>query len=72
MLATIVPSNQLSFVFSEIKKTFAIVSPELAHAMIFMGNPHGFNRGKTIQLGEKSKFLAILAKNGYKQLDGAE
>ena len=72
MLATIAPSNKLTFVFSEITKTFAVVSPELGHAMVFMGNPHGFNRGKTVKAKDKNKFLAILAKNGYKELDGAK
>ncbi|MBV6513907.1 MAG: hypothetical protein FMNOHCHN_03489 [Ignavibacteriaceae bacterium] len=72
MIQSSAPSNLVSFVFSEIKKTFAVVSPELGHAMIFMGNPHGFNRGKTVKTKEKNKFLAILAKNGYKELDGAE
>jgi len=60
----------LAIAYSTTNKTFAIVSQDLARAMIFMGNPHGFDRAKNLKNSEKKQFLGILAENKYKELDG--
>ena len=53
--------------FSTKNKTYAVVEPALAQAMLFCGNPHGFNRATTFPDSGEQGMRRVMEANGYSE-----
>jgi hypothetical protein len=54
-----------SIIYSTQSKTFSVVSPELAQAMLACGNPHGYNRACDFPASSLQHMKNVFAANGY-------
>jgi hypothetical protein len=57
--------NMTAIAYSTENKTFAITSPEIAKAMLFMGNPYGFNRAKEFPSSSVAQMREVMELNGF-------
>ena len=55
--------------YSTKNKTYCITSIEIAQAMLFMGNPHGFNRATTFPASSSNQMASVMESNGFKLID---
>lgn len=58
----------IAIVYNTTEKTFSLVSTELARAMLFMGNPHGFNRAVTGPESGRNQMVSVMIENGFKKI----
>jgi len=56
-----------AIVFNPQTKIFAVVSADLAKAMIFMGNNEGFNRATEFPASSTEHMTSVFIANGFKQ-----
>ena len=54
--------------YSTKNKTFCVTSEEIAQAMLFMGNPYGFNRAKTFPQSSVATMSDVMKANGFKSI----
>ena len=54
--------------YSTQNKTFCVTSPEIAKAMLYMGNPYGFNRANEFPSHSVAHMRDTMEANGFKQL----
>lgn len=52
--------------YSTTRKTFAVVSPDLAKSMLFMGNPHHYDRATEFPDSAVSQMIEVFTANGFK------
>jgi hypothetical protein len=57
--------NMTAIAYSTENKTFCITSPEIAKAMLFMGNPHGFNRATEFPSSSVNQMREVMELNGF-------
>jgi outer membrane receptor for monomeric catechols len=55
--------------YSTKNKTYCITSIETAQAMLFMGNPYGFNRATTFPASSANQMASVMESNGFKLID---
>lgn len=61
--------QECSIAYSTTQKTFCVTSPENAQSMLFMGNPHGFNRATTFPQSRVADMREIMEKNKFTSID---
>lgn len=57
--------QKCAIAYSTGNKTYCVTSPEIAQSMLFMGNPHGFNRASVFPQSSVSHMNDVMKKNGF-------
>jgi len=61
--------QQCAIAYSTHEKIFCVTSPEIAQAMLFMGNAYGFNRVSTFPQSSVAHMRDVMEKNEFKSID---